>query len=160
MKKLSKASRYQKLTVSKKSEKADPDARVKMVQQMWPVAAEFWVYQKSKLSAIESLSQQLIFTFQGMLMQSWRLPWFHISQKCRIFLWSTPAKKTELTSLPEVFAFVHWKAYMQESNAIIDLPAFLDMSTRATTVSEWWWKQAFQRLVFHQQTTNLASWIR
>ena len=83
--KLSKASRYQKRTVSKKSEKADPDARVKMVQQMWPVAAEFWVYQKSKLSALKSLSQQLIFTFQECWCKADACLGFHISQKCRFF---------------------------------------------------------------------------
>ena len=111
--------------------------RWRWYKQMWPVAAEFWVYQKSKLSAIESLSQQLIFTFQGMLMQSWRLPWFHISQKCRFFC-GVPHRKKRSSPVYQRFSPLFWKAYMQESNAIIDLPAFLGMSTRATTVSEWW----------------------
>lgn len=98
---------YQKLTVSKKSEKADPDARVKMYNKcdLWLQSSESI---KSQNSAIESLSQQLIFTFQECWCKADGCLGFISPRSVGFFLWSTPPKKNEVHQSTEGFRLCSW----------------------------------------------------
>ena len=121
---------YQKLTVSKKSEKADPDGRVKMYNKcdLWLQSSESIKSQNFQQSKVWANSWFLHFrNVDAKLTVSYGF----ISPRSVAFFVEYPIqKKTKSTSLPKVFAFVHWKAY--------DLPAFAGhVDEGDMPVSEW-----------------------
>ena len=158
MKRLSKASNVSKTNISKKSEKSWPGRsgwRCTNGQQMW----------QSWLQSSESIKSQN-FQQSKVWANSWFLHFRNVDAKADgclgfisprsvgSFLWSTPPKKNEVHQSTEGFRLCSLKN-------LHDSPAFLGMSTRATCQFRNGWSTSISpRLVFHQQTTNLASWIR
>lgn len=165
MKRLSKASNVSKTNTSKKSEKSWPGRsgwRCTNGQQMW----------QSWLQSSESIKSQ---NFQQS--KVWANSWFlhfrnvdakadgclgFISPRVSLFLWSTPPKKkNEVHQSTEGFRLCSLKSFharIQRNNWLAGISGHVDEGDHSFGMMIF--ARISPRLVFHQQTTNLASWIR